>query len=231
MIRPSWYWVSVSADLGDRLGQDLRLLVGDDHVVQRNRDAGLGRHPEPERHDASANSTVFFATGDAVAPVDQVAESLLATSDDSTRLNGSSDGHDAVEQHAADRGLDELALRLDHVRVGVGGPDRDLVLEPEEACGREDQRERVLELAAQVLQRRPSPGSAGTAVLNRASIRALAVLVDLAIGLSDADRAARAARISGSSYAHIRMPPTVNSLAPSILPPADGIAKPSVSET
>ena len=119
VIRPSWYWVSVSRTWRDGLGQDLRLVRRDDHVVRcRSR-----CRPRPPCGSPSCMRRVreqhgLLRTGDAVAAVDELTERLLRhrTVDEAERELV---GDDAVEQHAADRGVDELALRLDDVRVVV----------------------------------------------------------------------------------------------------------------
>ena len=97
------------AHRGARLLEQLRLLRGDHHVLDGDRDAGLGRELEAEVLQLVGEDDRRLVAGQAVGEVDQVAELLLLH-----HLvdfgEGDLGGHDLVEQDAADGGLDHLAV-------------------------------------------------------------------------------------------------------------------------
>ena len=99
-------------ELGDLVARpvdDLPLLLGDDHVVLAERDAGLERLAEAERHDLVAEDDGFLLAAVAVDGVDQFADLALAE-----RLVDQVERHVRVarqevgDQHPAGRGHDAL---------------------------------------------------------------------------------------------------------------------------
>ena len=102
---------------------DLRLGLGDHHVVLAERDAGLERVVEAERHDAVAEDHRLLLTAVAVDGVDQAGDRLLGQQlVDELELDARLARQQLAQQHAARRRLDDLddfvAVRVD--RRGSG---------------------------------------------------------------------------------------------------------------
>ena len=108
--------------LGQRrsLGDEARLRIRHDHVVLAERNAGLERFPEAERHDPVAEDDRLLLPAIAVDDVDHVGDFLLGHQlVDDVEGNLGVFGHEFAENHAAGRGVEYFG---DAIAAGVERP-------------------------------------------------------------------------------------------------------------
>jgi len=99
------------------VGNKAPLLRGDDQIVLAERDAGLARLLEPQRHQPVAEDDRLLLAAVAVNLVDDVADLLLGQKGvDQVKADRRVARHDFGQQHPARGGLDPLDHRL---AVGV----------------------------------------------------------------------------------------------------------------
>ena len=105
VISPSWYCCSYSLTFCLHLGDQLVLGLRDDQIVLAERDAGLARLREAERHQPVAEDHGLLLAAVAVDLVDQVADLLLA--------------QQPVDQVEADAAGCAAGFRVSSMRPGV----------------------------------------------------------------------------------------------------------------
>ena len=114
--------LELAHELG-RLGDDLRLGVGDEHVVLAERDAGLERVAEAQRHDLVAEDHRLLLTAVAVDGIDHAGDGLLGQKlVDERRLDARLLRQQLGEDHASRRGFENLDHRIAAIVDRVEAP-------------------------------------------------------------------------------------------------------------